>query len=62
MKYLVIQDLMTGKTRFIRKEEERPGRPTADPKTPGQKEDEKKAKEADERMKGHKESGLLEAS
>jgi hypothetical protein len=50
MKYLVIQDLMTGKTRFIR-EEEKPGRPTADPKTPGQQEDEKKAKEADERKK-----------
>jgi len=52
MKYLVIQDLMTGKTRFIRKEEERPGQPTADPKTPGQQEDKKKAKEADERTKG----------
>jgi hypothetical protein len=51
MKYLVIQDLMTGKTRFIRKEE-KPGRLTADPKIPGQQEDGKKAKEADERMKG----------
>ena len=51
MKYVVIQDHMTGKTRFIRKEE-KPGRPTADPKTPGPQEDEKKAKKADERMKG----------